>query len=162
MKKIIKWLNINFEEKLLAIFLVIIACIIIFQVFMRYIVRSALPWPEEFSRYCFVYSTMLSMGYCIRKDAMLRVDILVKMMPKFLQKFVNILIMLVSLALYYYLFYHSFSVVAFALKSVQLSPAMRFPMYLLYISATIGFGLATIRTIQDIFLTLKNKLTITG
>jgi TRAP-type C4-dicarboxylate transport system permease small subunit len=155
MKKTLKWLDIHFEERLLAFFLAMITFIILFQVFMRYILKAAQPWPEELSRYCFIYSTMLSIGYCIRSKAMLRVDILVKVLPKIVQKLIEILIMLMSLALYVYLFYHSFSVVKFAQKSVQLSPAMHLPMYILYISAAVGFGLATLRTIQDIVLTLK-------
>ena len=151
MKKVLKWLDRNFEEKLLAFLLVMISLIIIYQVIMRYIFKAAQPWPEELARYCLVCSTMLSFGYCIRHNAMLRVDMFVKMLPKPLISFIEALIHALSLAMYTYLLYHSYFVVAMARNSMQLSPAMQMPMYALYAFAMLGFGLAVIRTAQNIF-----------
>ncbi len=152
MRRAIKWLDENFEEKILAFFLALISLIIMFQVIMRYIFKAAQPWPEELARYCLVCSTMLSMGYCIRHNAMLRVDMLVKLLPKPLMRLMDIIIQLLSLALYSYLFYHSFFVVMMAKNSMQLSPAMQLPMYILYAFATVGFGLAVIRSAQSIIV----------
>ncbi len=150
MKKVLKWLDRNFEEKLLAFLLVMISLIIIYQVIMRYIFEAAQPWPEELARYCLVCSTMLSFGYCIRHNAMLRVDMFVKMLPKPLIGLIEALIHILSMALYVYLLYHSYFVVTMAKNSMQLSPAMQMPMYVLYAFAMLGFGLAVIRTAQNI------------
>jgi len=150
MKNVLKWLDKNFEEKLLAFLLLMISLIIIYQVIMRYIFKAAQPWPEELARYCLVCSTMLSFGYCIRHNAMLRVDMFVKMLPKPLVKLIEALIQILSLALYTYLLYHSYFVVAMAKNSMQLSPAMQMPMYALYAFAMLGFGLAVLRTAQNI------------
>jgi C4-dicarboxylate transporter DctQ subunit len=155
MKKLLRWLDEHSEETILSFFLVLVTFIVLFQVIMRYIVKAAEPWPEEFSRYCFVCSTMLSIGYCIRKAAMLRVDTFVKMMPRTAQRIIEVLILILSLVLYSFLFYHSFSVVEIARNSKQLSPAMQLPMFILYVFAPVGFGLAAVRTVQEMVRTIN-------
>ncbi|WP_434310461.1 TRAP transporter small permease [Hominifimenecus sp. rT4P-3] len=150
MKKLLKWLDERFEETVLGGFLILITAIIFLQVIMRYVLSHALTWPEEFTRYCLVCSTLLSLSYCIRFRIMLRVDIVVQFLPKKVRAVLEFLIQLLSLGLYCYLFYHSFSTVELSWNSKQVSTAMGFPMYLLYGWGTACFGLAVIRTLQDI------------
>ena len=76
MKKIISWLDENLEEFLMLILLAMISVIIMLQVIMRYCFGHALSWPEEFTRFCFVYTGCLSAGYCIRKGAGIRVRVI--------------------------------------------------------------------------------------
>ena len=149
MKRLTEWLDKHFEETLLGIFLILITVIIFLQVVMRYVFSSALSWPEEFTRYCLVCSTLLSLAYCIRYKIMLRVDIVTNLLPKPVQVLLEFLIQLLSLGIYGYLFYHSFSTVELSWKSQQVSTAMGFPMYILYAWGTACFGLASVRTIQN-------------
>lgn len=157
MKRIIKWLNQHFEETVLGVFLLIITVVIFLQVVMRYAFSSALPWPEEFTRYCLVCSTLLSLSYCIHKDIMLKVDLLVGFMPGWLQKILEILIDFISLGLYAYLMVHSVSTVQIARNSMQLSPAMQLPMYLIYAWGTFSFAMTCLRMIQRLYLTIFVK-----
>jgi len=157
MKKILHWLDEHFEETILGGFLIIITCIIFLQVIMRYVFSRALSWPEEFTRYCLVCSTLLSLSYCIRFKIMLRVDIAVGFLPSKLRTVLEFLIQLLSLGLYAYLFYHSFSTVELSFKSGQVSTAMGLPMYLLYGWGTVCFGFAVIRTLQAIILSFARK-----
>lgn len=46
------------------------------QVIMRYLVGQALPWPEELSRYCYIWITFLSIGLTIRTGSYFRVTAL--------------------------------------------------------------------------------------
>ena len=55
--KILRWLDAHFEEVLLAILLIVIACVSLLQVVIgkvRFI--PALTWAEEFCRFCWVTS----------------------------------------------------------------------------------------------------------
>lgn len=157
MKKLLRWLDEHFEETILGGFLILITVVIFFQVIMRYVLSRALPWPEEFTRYCLVCSTLLSLAYCIRFRIMLRVDIVANLLPKPVHKVLEFLIRLLSLGLYSYLFYHSFSTVELSWNSKQASTAMGFPMYLLYAWGTVSFGLAILRTVQDIIVSFVRK-----
>ncbi len=53
--KVIKWLDEHFEETFLVIFLVLISCITMLQIIARTFF-SALSWPEEFCRYCWIWA----------------------------------------------------------------------------------------------------------
>lgn len=149
MKKVIHWIDHYLEETLLVILLVGINCVMMLQVIMRYFF-TPLTWPEEFTRFCFVASGFLSLGYCIRKNKLLKVDVVVGMMPPKTALVLQYLTNMISLAFYVYVFAGSFSVVESAWAQASVSPAMGFPMYLLYCTVTIGFFLAIVRGVQQI------------
>ena len=84
MKKIFTYLEENLEEILMVILLGAIALVIFAQVIAR-LFDKGFPWAEEFCRYCFVYTGMISAGYCIRKGVGIRVDALYSFFPKAVQ-----------------------------------------------------------------------------
>jgi C4-dicarboxylate transporter DctQ subunit len=152
MYKPLKWFDDHFEETILGMLLIIITIIIFFQIIMRYVFSSAMSWPEELSRYCLICSTLISLSYCIKKNIMLRVDIVVGLFPKKVHTVLDTCIDIISLGLYSYLFFYSFEVVKLSYNSMQLSTALRFPMYIIYVWGTLCFGLAVIRTVQRVVL----------
>lgn len=153
--RILKQLDDHFEEYLLAVLLILISCVMMLQVIMRYVFRAALSWPEEFCRYAFVYSTFLTVGLCIRKDSMLKVDLVQGLFSNKIRQFIDLILKSISLVFYTVLFYNSFELVAKIYESKQSSAAIGFPMYMLYFCTIIGFGIATIRSVQSIILTIK-------
>lgn len=51
--KIIKWLDLHFEEFFMVVFLVLITVVSLMQVIVRNIeVIPSLTWAEEFCRFC--------------------------------------------------------------------------------------------------------------
>ncbi|MCD8077414.1 MAG: TRAP transporter small permease subunit [Lachnospiraceae bacterium] len=81
--KVIKYLDEHLEELLMVFFLGVISILIMLQVIMRYFFHHALPWPEEACRYLFVYSSMLSVSYCMAKDKNFVVEFIYDMFPKY-------------------------------------------------------------------------------
>ena len=165
--KFLKWLDRYLEEAILVIFLILIACIMMFQVVVRYAFKNPLPWPEEFCRYCFVWSAMLATGYCIRKGSMLRVDMVINMFPRPVAAALDVVSKILAVAFCCIMFMPSWEVMQNSLKIGQLSPAMQMPIWILYLSAPLGFFSGIIRGIQSVILTLmelKNgdKKTIEG
>ena len=63
--KVIKWLDEHFEETFLVFFLVLISCITMLQIIARTFF-AALSWPEEFCRYCWIWSVFISLPYTMR------------------------------------------------------------------------------------------------
>lgn len=147
---VVRWIDQHLEELILSIFLVLIACVMMLQVFMRYVIGSSLSWAEEVCRYLFVWSSLLSIGYSIRKKTILRVDSLVEVLPLNIKRFLKIGVEFFVLIFFVYLFVNSIPVVKMIKDSGQTSPAMEIPMYLVYFSANVGFFLATVRSIQSI------------
>lgn len=150
MKKFLKWLDNDLEETLLMILLAAITIVMMAQVVMRYVFNQSMPWPEEFCRFAFIYSGFLSMGYCVRKGKMLKVDILIGFFPKWLQTVLDVLSRFITLVFFGYLTYHAYNTTVFSYKGGMKSAAMELPMWIIYLAVVIGSGLGFIRQAEDL------------
>ena len=90
----------------------------------------------------------LSLPYTIRKGSMLRVNVLVDMLPQAVRKSVNIVIDLINAAVMGILFVNAIQVVDKIRVSGEASPAMTWPMWIVYSIMLIGFGLGALRGVQ--------------
>jgi len=147
--KVLKWLDEHFEETLLVICLILIAVVCLIQVIIRNIpFIPSLQWAEEFCRFAWIWSVFLSLPYTIRKGNMLRVNVLLDLMPHVVRKTLNIIVDVVIAASMGLLAYHSISVTQSIAASGELSPAMLWPMSIIYGVMLAGYALATVRGIQ--------------
>lgn len=155
--KTLKWLDKHLEETFLVICLVIISAVMMLQVIVRKIPGvQPLTWAEELCRFLWIMSVFLSLAYTIRNENMLRVGVVLDLFPEKVRKVVNILVDLVILAMMGLCFYHSISVYQGIAASAELSPAMLLPMTAVYIFMVIGFGLATLRSVQMVVLHIQH------
>ena len=147
--KVLKWLDEHLEETLLVICLVLIACVCLIQVIIRNIpFIPSLQWAEEFCRFAWIWSVFLSLPYTIRKGNMLRVNVLLDLMPHVIRKTLNIIVDVVIAASMGLLAYHSIEVTPSIAASGELSPAMLWPMSIIYGVMLAGYALGTVRAIQ--------------
>lgn len=156
----IKWLDEHLEETILVVLLILIACISMLQVVVRKIpFIPSLQWAEEFDRFMWIWSVFISLPYTIRMGNMLRVNVLLDLMPHTMRKTLSLIVDVVVCACMALLAYHSVGVIFGAkgiIASGELSPAMRWPMWIVYIVMLIGFVAATLRGIQMIIIHVKN------
>ena len=154
--KTIKWLDEHFEETLLVILLVLISFVELIQVIVRNVpFIPALKWAEEFCRFCWIWSVFLSLPYTIRKASMLRVTVLLDLMPPKVKNVINIIVDLVTAATMCLLGVNSISVIQKIIKSGETSPAMKWPMWIIYSMMLVGFFLATLRGLQQAYIHIK-------
>ncbi|HAG23221.1 MAG: Tripartite ATP-independent periplasmic transporter DctQ component [Synergistales bacterium 53_16] len=146
--KIIRWLDEHLEEYILSGLLVVIAGVMMLQVIMRYAFNASLSWAEEASRYAFVWSALVSIGYSIKEGSILKVDTLVEAMPGWLRNLFTNAGNLIVTVFFGYLFIVSVPAVQKVMRTSQLSPALRIPMGWVYLAAIAGFLLATVRAAQ--------------
>ena len=106
-KQVLKFLDKHLEEYLIAILLIALTLIMLLQIVMRYVFNNSLSWPEELSRYCFVYITFLTLGYCVRNDSMLRLDILKELLPSKIWTVLQAIVRIVSLIFFLCMFVNS-------------------------------------------------------
>ncbi len=152
-----KWLDENFEEAILMIFLVIMSVVMMAQVIMRYFFKASMPWPEEFCRMMFVFSGFLSMGYCVRKNKMLKVDILLGFFPEWLKSVIDWVGKIVTLLFFAYLAVKSWDTVQAQKMLNMTTPAMGWPWWIVYASVTVGAALGVIRQIEDLVKMILKK-----
>lgn len=124
------------------------------QIVMRYVFQHSLSWPEEFSRYCFVYITFLTFGYCIQHDSMLRLDIIKEVLPKKAWDVLQVIVILISAAFFLIMLLYSFDLLQSMRETGRVSAALGIPYFYIYLSTTVGFALALFRTAQRIWRAL--------
>lgn len=155
--KLIKKLDQSLEECILGALLIGMSVILLIQILMRAIGGNSLTWAEEVARYFYVWSVFLSLGCTIRNGTILKVDLLLTQLPKRLRRVVENLLEMINVALYAYLAYYSVLVVQSVQLSGQTSPALELPMYLVYLIIPIGFVLASLRSVQEIYFNVTGK-----
>lgn len=135
----------------MVVLLVTISVVMLAQIFARYVLNNSMSWPEEFCRYCYVWTVFLSLSYTIKRGNMLRVGIVMDMFPTFIRNLVSLFCNVIMLALFAVFFRHSLLVVD-NIKNVtgEISSAMQLPMWIMYMCTVIGFGLSTVRSVQAI------------
>ena len=83
-----RWISI------VAIALMVLAILI--QVFFRYVLNAALPWPDEAARFMMLWLTGLMAPLAFRRGGFVAIDMVVTAMPVKLGQIVNILLLLIS------------------------------------------------------------------
>ncbi|WP_434309214.1 TRAP transporter small permease [Hominifimenecus sp. rT4P-3] len=149
--KILRWLDRNLEEKLMMILLMAMVLIMGIQVICRYVFNNSLSWTEEITRFLFVWTTFLSIGYCMEKQISLRIDQLTAMLPDTLQIIVRLLVLLISLTFFAYMIPEAWNYTMSAVASRQKSSATNISMAWVQGSTVVGFVFGLIRSVQEIF-----------
>lgn len=153
--KMIKKLADNFEGYCCAVMLAAMSVVVFLQVIFRFIIKASLPWSEELSRYLLVYITYFGCAYGIKSGAHLGVEAFVLILPKKLQRFLNILVQLGGMVVCLLILKFGADIVASQMQSGQLSPAMRLPMWTIYSAIPIGMAFCVIRYIGEIIKAVK-------
>ena len=78
-----------------AILLMVI--VIIIQVFFRYVLNNALPWPDEVARFLMLWMTGLIAPSAYRWGGFVSIDMLERFLPKTLSNILVFLILIISL-----------------------------------------------------------------
>lgn len=72
--------------------------VILTQVFFRYVLNSALPWPDEAARFLMLWLTGLMAPIALREGGMVAITGIVERFPKPVFKIVSLILMMIGLA----------------------------------------------------------------
>ncbi len=156
---VLKFLDENLELILMGLLLGVMVLLSGLQVFFRYFINSSLAWSEELSRYCYVWSGFLSIGYCIRRSSSLKLDFVMSLLPRPVWHITGILIAIFSTWVYVIFLDSAWVIILKTAKIQQVSAALRIPMQAVYMAVVVGFALAILRSVQMIFLQCRALLT---
>lgn len=82
-----------------AVFILLMVVIIIAQVFFRYVLGSALAWPEEASRFLMLWSAGLMIGTAYRRGGFVAIEMLVALLPGLLRHLLTLALLGLSLTI---------------------------------------------------------------
>ncbi|TKW66195.1 MAG: TRAP transporter small permease subunit [Paracoccus denitrificans] len=95
----LQWLNTRLlpaGSVLAAILLALMVVIILTQVFFRYVLNSALPWPEEAARFLMLWMTGLAAPAIYRRGGFVAIDMLEVAIPKRAAALLQLVLLLIS------------------------------------------------------------------
>ena len=71
--------------------------VILAQVFYRYALNNALPWPEEASRFLMLWSTGLMAPTAFRRGGFVAIDMVIRMLPRLVATGLSVFLMAVTI-----------------------------------------------------------------
>ena len=71
--------------------------VILAQVFFRYVLNNALPWPEEASRFLMLWSTALMAPSAFRRGGFVAIDMVIRMLPRMVATGLSVFLMAVTI-----------------------------------------------------------------
>lgn len=147
------------ESGALVLSLAVMVIVIFTQVVMRYVFNNSLSWSEEFARYLFVWFSWIGVSAGLKDGEHLKVEIFAAALDKRglikSKEILNMLVSLVWLSTTVIVTYYGIEVVIKQMDLKVLTPAMRMPVWLGYLSIPACSGVVGIRLIAKIVNSVK-------
>lgn len=123
----------------ISILLLVIIVTIVAQVFWRYVLQAPLIWPEEVSRYSFIWISFLGMTLLLRSGSLMVFEALLHAMPLWIQARMAVLIDL-SMVPLLAIFVRQ-GIVMMRLVQDQVAPSLGVSMVWVYLSVPVSGAL---------------------
>jgi TRAP-type C4-dicarboxylate transport system permease small subunit len=161
--KIVRWIDgiINGMAVIAGLLLMFMMFSICYEVVLRYFLFSPLTWVTEISEYILLYATFLGAPWVLKKDAHVKVDIVIARLGFKARKIVNLVTSLISIAVCLVLvwFGTQMSVDLFQ-RGIPVIKSLSVPKFLLVGIIPLGgvfLAIQFIRRIYESSLDLKNS-----
>ena len=96
--KVVNDLLLRAGRALAVIALAIMVAVILAQVFFRYVLNSALPWPDEAARFMMLWMTGLIAPMAYRRGGFVAIDMLERALPRLAGAILSLILLMLSLA----------------------------------------------------------------
>ncbi|WP_368183740.1 TRAP transporter small permease [Anaerotruncus rubiinfantis] len=156
MKRVLKWLDVNFEPVCMVVLFYSLLCLITVEVILRFLFGGGLSWSEEISRYLFVWLIYFSISYATRNNRHIRVSMLQQMLPNLFQRVILMLSDLFFLSFSGVLFVATWVVCAYNEKVGNRAITVNVSINILYMAGVVGFLLMFIRLVQNIVWKIRH------
>ena len=153
--KLLKKIDKNLERWVMFLLLAGMTLVLGIQIFCRFVLNNSLTWSEELARFMFIWSTFLSIGFCLKEGISLKIDTVISLFPQKTQAIIYMAGDIVMAAFFIYLLPASWEFAYTSVLSGQVSAACHIPMYFIQISLMVGFALAAFRSLQNIWKNIQ-------
>jgi TRAP-type C4-dicarboxylate transport system permease small subunit len=150
------WLDLA-ARRLTQLCVGVMVVVVTLQVVWRYFLKSPIFWAEELARYGLVWMSFIGAAVALRAGQLACMDLLVNLFPAAIKRVVVVIVTLTSFALLLFLFWYSLVLVGQPSVVAQRSPAMRVPMYYVYLAMPVGLGLMAIQSFLQLLHGILRK-----
>ncbi|CAM3872878.1 TRAP transporter small permease [Alkalicoccus chagannorensis] len=126
----------RFLRYTIAIILGVMAVVIAYQIFSRFILGTSLGWSEELTRYLMIWLVFLGAAVALRDKSLIGIDMFVDKLPGKAQQIVRNFTYGLMLVFFGFLMWRSIGVIEGV--TGQLSPSMRVSMAYTYAAIPVG------------------------
>jgi TRAP-type C4-dicarboxylate transport system permease small subunit len=151
----LKWLDDHLEERVVVVSLIILSSLTIINVVLRYCTSYSLTWSEEICKLSLITSGFFSIGYCIKNNVMLSLDVFLQFVSIRIRKFLEFAVLAILFLFFLIALYAGIKVVQENVISGQESAALAIPIYYIYLIAASGFALAIFRLLQRFVMKVR-------
>lgn len=156
MRKILRWLNINFEACFGMIFFFIMLGIILMQIFLRNIFGSGTAWGEEICKFCYVWVCYMGLGFATKNSIHIEIDAVRRVLPEKVQKILIIITQVVMLVLFCYFFFGTLQNVQRILERNNRAESINISQNWMYMAGPIGYGMGIFRCLQTLYWKVRH------
>lgn len=96
----VSWINehlLRLGRGIGIIAMAVMVAVTLLQVFCRYVLNNALPWPDEAARFCMLWMTGLMAPTAFRRGGFVAIDMLALALPRVAVAVLNIFLLAISL-----------------------------------------------------------------
>ncbi|MGX9419076.1 TRAP transporter small permease [Vibrio sp. RC27] len=145
---------INFEEILASLAISVTVLTVIVNVFLRYGFGFVVPWSEELSVICFIWSVYFGISSCYKHRLHMGVDIIVSMIPEKAKRPFRLMVSTFLLGLNLLMAYLSYD---YTMLSTKVTPVMGMSYFTINSVLVVCFSLMAIHTLKFIKIDLINS-----
>ena len=145
------------EEFLLSLSVMAMAVILVVGVIMRCVFNSSLTFTEEVGIALMIAVTFLGVGYCARRAQHISMSIVYDMLNVKAKKIMMCIISLGSCIAMVILCYLCIDYIDSVRNLGRVSPALRIPRWIIYLSMPIGFFLGALEYAKSFVQNIRNK-----
>ena len=138
--------------------LVAMTLFVLIQVFFRYILNNALPWPEEFSRFLFIWATFLSFSIAMKEGSHLRVEVLLLTLSQAGQRWLNLGCMLINAVFFLWVSVLGCDMTLKVHALSQKAVSLPFPIWIVWLGIPLGCFLTFLQTLKWLVILVKPEL----
>ena len=125
-------------------FAIMVACYFI-SVVNRNFIKTSMPWTEEIGLYCIVYMALIGMEIGLRDGTQVSVTALTdKLKGTRTGKVLDLISNAILIVFVFMMLRYGISLVARQMQTGQTTPVMKIPMYAMYLSLVISFGITLV------------------
>lgn len=137
--------------------LVCMTIITLIAIFWRYALNSALPWPEEATRYLFIVATYMGISVVASRDAHLKMEVLSLYAGKTLQKLLQIVSSLITTGFFCYLCHISLTVMVKIKLIKQTAISFPLPIWIIWAVMCVAFLMAALQALHSLCRIFMNE-----
>ena len=147
----------NLDTIVASVVLAILIILTFAGVPFRYLLGAPFTWLEEVQLACMVWIVYAGAGAAFRAGNQVAIEMIVDLMPKGMQKIMEIFLSVVVLAVLGYLFYQSLGYIGIFLRSGRATPMLKIPYAVIYGIAPVSFVLMVISYFYALFKGVKSE-----